>query len=902
MTSPVPTSRCVNTDLTPERFRQLEPLLDAALDLPPGARPAFIERSCAGDDELRRTLLHLIQLDDDTAPHPDLPSADLLSPLIEDLGAARGRTPRPDRAGPFRLVREIGRGGMGAVFLGERDDGQFEQRVAVKLVPSSASDLLIARFMEERRILAGLEHPGIARLVDGGIAADGTPWFAMEYVEGEPIDRWCDAHSCSLDQRLELLAGACDAVQYAHQHFVVHRDLKPSNMLVTAGGQLKLLDFGVAKLLVPGQSPDEADTTRSLLHAMTPEYAAPEQVQGRPVSAATDVYAFGVILYLLLTGQRPYDLRGRPPGEMERIICNFDPPAPSTSAGTDRLRRALAGDLDAIVLRALGKEPAARYASAQELALDIRRHLAAHPVQARRQTAAYRARRFVKRHRLETVAGAVVALSLVGGVVVSLSQAHRARAERDRAETASREAAATSAFLFQLFETTDTANVRGDTLTAGELVRRAEARVALLHDQPNQQARLLEVTGRVFQSLGQFEPARISLERAVALRQRAAGSIPDPAAAASQLAADLIRLSQLHISLSQFPAADSAARAALAIQQRDLEPDDPAIASTLHQLASVAIFRDQLADAESLHRRALAIRERSLGPVDSLTGDSHALLGAVLRREGRLDEAEAEFRQALATAERVFGPDRVEVTGPVQLLADLYDHDEGRDADAEPLYRRELAIREQALGEAHPLTAYAEYDLAEFLARRGDSSEAVSLARRFLATIRRTHGPRHPVTATALAQAADVLHRAGDFEESEHLFRASLALNRELRGRDNANVAGVEVSFARLLVDRRDFSAARAMIDDAVRIDLKVFGPDHPATARAQAVGGLLLLRERRYAAADSVLGDVLRRLELKEGRRHRDIREMHGWLAEAEEARGLHAEARRDRAIAAGQ
>src|SRR5574337_2041099 len=860
------------TELSPERFRQLEPLLDAALDLPPDARPAFIQRACAGDDELRRTLLDLIRLDDDSALDPDLPSAGLLTPLIEALGAARSRARHPDRVGPFRLVREIGRGGRGAGFLGER------------------------------RILAGLQHPGIARLVDGGVAGDGTPWFAMEYVEGEPIDRWCDAHSRSVAERLELLARACDAVQYAHQHFVVHRDLKPSNMLVTAEGQLKLLDFGVAKLLAPGRGADEPDITRSLLQAMTPEYAAPEQVRLLPVSAATDVYALGVILYALLTGRRPYDVRGRSPGELERIICEFDPPPPSASVGSERLRRVLAGDLDAIVMKALSKEAAERYPSAQELALDIRRYLAGHPVRARRQTASYRARRFVKRHRLETVAGAVVALSLAGGVAVSLSQARRAETERNRAEAASRESAATSAFLFQLFDPADTANERSDTLTAGELVRRAEARVALLRDQPREQARLLEVTGRIYQSLGLFGPARSALERAVALRQSAAANAPDPTVAASVLAADQVRLSRLYISLSRFAAADSTARAALAIQQRSLGPDDPAIASTLHQLASVAIYRDRLAEADSLHRQALAIRERSLGPDDSLTGDSHALLGAVLRREGRLEEAEAEFRQALAIAERIFGPDRVEVSMPLQLLADLYDNDEGRDADAEPLYRRELAIREKALGEADPLTAFAEYDLADFLARRGDSSEAVALARRFLATIQRTHGPRHPTTATALAQAADVLHRAGAFEESERLFDASLALNRELRGREDANVAGVEVSFTRLLMDRREFSAARAMIGEAIRLMRKAFGPDHPATARAQAVGGLLLLRERRYAAADSVIGDALRRLELKEGRRHREIREMHGWLAEAEAARGLDADAARDRAIAVGQ
>jgi serine/threonine-protein kinase len=342
-----------------DRFRRVDSIFDAAVDIPAGERTAFIDRECGDDEALRAEVHELVRAYHQSDSVLESPAARLAAPLLESAAAASG--PVPERIGPFRIVREIGRGGMGRVFLGERADGQFEQRVAIKLIQHGAPGVL-RRFVEERRILARLEHPNIARLVDGGITESGLPYFAMELVEGEPIDRYCESRALTLEQKLPLFAAVCDAVAYAHHHLVIHRDLKPSNILVTTDGKVKLLDFGIAKLL-GAPRPDE-DVTETRFSAMTPEFAAPEQIRGEPVSTATDVYSLGVLLHLLLTGERLYDVRGKSPAEIERIVCEEAPPKASSRARPE-LRRALRGDLDLIVMTALQKEPERRYLRAR---------------------------------------------------------------------------------------------------------------------------------------------------------------------------------------------------------------------------------------------------------------------------------------------------------------------------------------------------------------------------------------------------------------------------------------------------------------------------------------------------------------------------------------------------------
>jgi serine/threonine-protein kinase len=432
-------------------------------------------------------LLHAHQL---SAGVLDMPALQFATPLLEPDSVLRGVTDfMPEQVGNFRVIRVLGRGGMGDVYLAERADGQFEQRVALKLIQRGAAGL-VQRFLDERRILASLEHPGIARLVDGGITPDGQPYFAMELVEGEPIDRYCDARELNIERRLELFRAVCDAVTYAHQHLVVHRDLKPSNILVTDSGQVKLLDFGIAKVL--GASETDDDRTRTGMYVLTPEFAAPEQVRGETISTTTDVYALGVLLYTLLTGVRPYDVRGKSPAEIERIISHTEPPKPSqtftqaqaqaeeraSARGNvpDRLRRQLRGDLDAIVLEALRKEPERRYASAAALQADLERYRTKLPVSARPNGALYRLRKFARRNRTVVAAALVTLIALISATAFSTGQMREARRQRDAALQEVRRQRALSEV--QLVLAGDSRGPDGRLLTLVERIQLAERMLA----------------------------------------------------------------------------------------------------------------------------------------------------------------------------------------------------------------------------------------------------------------------------------------------------------------------------------------------------------------------------------------------------------------------------------------
>jgi tetratricopeptide (TPR) repeat protein len=412
--------------MTPEAWARVKAILGEALDLAPGERAAYLDTACAGDGALRTEVESLLTAGGEEWGFFDSPpEVRLPDPEAPGLPSRVG-----ERVGAYELLSELGRGGMGMVYLARRADDQFQKKVAVKLIrPGMASELALERFRSERQISASLEHPNIARLLDGGTTSNGEPYFVLEYVEGEPLIEYCDRRRLPVDARLGLFGEVCAAVQYAHQNLVVHRDIKPGNVLVTADGVPKLLDFGIAKLLNPDGAPVPAETG-TLFRMLTPDYASPEQIRGERITTASDVYALGVVLYELLAGRKPYHVTGSQPGELVRVVCDRDPEKPSVAGKSRELR----GDLDAIVLKAMRKEPERRYASVGELAADLKRHRTGKPVLARRGTFSYRAGKFARRHRVILTAAAVIAVALAGGVVATLREAHRARAAEARAQ------------------------------------------------------------------------------------------------------------------------------------------------------------------------------------------------------------------------------------------------------------------------------------------------------------------------------------------------------------------------------------------------------------------------------------------------------------------------------------
>ncbi len=410
----------------PEKWPRVKAILDEALGLSPEARAAFLDRACAGDEALRDEVQSLARAAEGDWSFFDSDVAARRLPMFED---AVPPSRVGERIGAYEVLAELGQGGMGVVLLARRADDEFQKKVAIKLVrPGLASDMALQRFRSERQISATLDHPNIARLLDGGTTERGEPYFVMEYVEGETLLDYCRQHGLSLEDRLRLFREVCSAVQYAHQNLVVHRDIKPGNILVTAEGTPKLLDFGIAKLLQAETGGDAPDQTATLLRVLTPEYASPEQVRGRPVTTTSDVYSLGIVLYELLTGEKPYRVETVDPEELVRVVCERDPERPSTrTAG-------LSGDLDAIVMKAMRKEPERRYGSADALSGDVGRYLEGRPVLARKGSASYRAGKFIRRNRIAVAAAALLALVLAGGVFSTLRESRRAREAEARAQ------------------------------------------------------------------------------------------------------------------------------------------------------------------------------------------------------------------------------------------------------------------------------------------------------------------------------------------------------------------------------------------------------------------------------------------------------------------------------------
>jgi len=445
--------------VTPERWQRVKELLALALELDPGKRTPYLDQVFVDDPSLRPDLERLLAAEQragaDFLNNPATPEE-----LIQSI-SPHGEPWIGRRLGPYEIVEEIGTGGMGAVYRALRADGQYKQQVALKIVRADLGSLTAERFRAERQILASLDHPNIARILDGGATADGLPYLVMELIDGVPITDYCDQHKLSINDRLKMFRVVCSAVHYAHQHLIIHRDIKPSNILITAEGIPKLLDFGIAKILDPNLLPENISLTAAGLGMMTPEYASPEQFRGQTITTASDVYSLGLVLYELLAGHRAYRFTSRMPHEIARSVLETDPERPSTAIrrteaaaeeqrhgvqlppklisdlrgdSAEKLQRRLAGDLDNIVLKALRKEPRERYASADQLSEDIRRHLDGLPVLARKNTVAYRCRKYILRHKIGVTASVLIFISLLTGMALTLREARIARANELRAE------------------------------------------------------------------------------------------------------------------------------------------------------------------------------------------------------------------------------------------------------------------------------------------------------------------------------------------------------------------------------------------------------------------------------------------------------------------------------------
>jgi serine/threonine-protein kinase len=677
----------------------------------------------------------------------DRPAAELAAPYLRALDA-EGSAPTDARIGPWRILGEAGRGGMGTVYRAVRDDDQYHQQVALKLVRGwLAFDAHhLRRFRAERQILAALEHPGIARLLDGGVTDDGVPWFAMEYVDGLPIDEHARARGLTIPARLRLFLDACLALEYAHQHLVVHRDVKPANLLVTGTGQVKLLDFGVARML--GSSPDgESAALQTAAGLMTPAFASPEQLRGEPIAVASDVYSLGVVLYLLLTGSLPHRRQGGSPHELVRAVLEDDPPLASTIAPLPD-RRALRGDLDTILEVALRKEPSRRYRSVETLAEDIRRHLDGRPITARAGSRHYRAGRFVQRHRIEVLAAALITAALVGGLLVARSQAASANRQRVVAEREAARARDVATFLARLFRLADPNVALGDTVTMGTVLDSAAVWLEREHiEDPETRAEIALVRGDLYGTLGRSDAHRRMVDTALAIQERLYGredprlgltltTIAEAMRGQGRLrdAESLLRrtvellpdrtgrasrdrdhaLNKLALSLrdqGQLAAADSVLREALAISRRNAADHPLGLHRSLTNLGHVALASGDAPRAEVLHREVLTLRRDYWGPRHPEVANALINVATAVGRQDRFAEAERLFLEGLAMRRELQGAAHTEVGVDLAALAALYHQHGDRDA-ARARYAEAVRIQEVTLRADHPLLRAARESLA----------------------------------------------------------------------------------------------------------------------------------------------------------------------------------------------
>ena len=736
------------SNMPPDRRALIEDIFDEALDISADRRAAWLESRCRDDASLRHEVELLLAAHDQTDSPLDVPAAAHLARLIPD--PMRGR-----HIGPYRVLRELGRGGMGVVYLAERDDGQFRRRVAVKVLRASQdADELHQRFVAERQILASLNHPHIAQLLDGGVSDGQLPYLVIEHVDGRAITDYCDRERLAVRARLKLFREVCAAVQHAHQNLVLHRDLKPGNVLVTGDGHVKLLDFGIAKLLNPSLSGVDQPVTRTAFRLMTPAYASPELVRGDTLTTASDVYALGLLLYELLVGRPAHRLTTDSPREVYDVVCERDPERPSecvvnNALGADaarpaelalargttpeRLRRELRGDLDAIVALALRKEPGRRYGSAELFATDVGRYLDGLPVLAHRGSRWYRYEKFVRRHRGAVSFAAAAAVLLVVGAGVALRLAAVATRERDRGaaalaqtQSALRESQEVSDFLVGLFEASDPTEGTQDSMTAADLLRRGVTRAERLDGEPAAQARMLEALGQVYASRGDLELGASLLQRALVARHRAVGADDAQAATTAVALADVLRRQ------GKYAAADTLAREALRVRRALLGAVHPDVAASLQQISGIAVYLGDLDGAEASQREAVAVM-RQLGGADSATVAVLERLSAILWRRGDNAGAERALREALAVAIQAFPGRHAERSGVMLRLADLLDQRPEGYAEAESLAQAALRDNRAEFGDSHVQTAAAMKLLGSMLGEHGRTAEGAGILRQALA-------------------------------------------------------------------------------------------------------------------------------------------------------------------------
>jgi non-specific serine/threonine protein kinase/serine/threonine-protein kinase len=903
--------------VTSTEWNEIKALFNSVLDKPANERASFLSSATEDNPTLRETVARLVASHDEDDAFLEVAAVATYDDPSTDDPVGGGR------AGSYSLLREIGRGGMGTVHLAVRDDGQFRHKVAVKLVKRGMdTDLILRRFRYERQILADLDHPNIARLLDGGTTTDGRPYFVMEYIEGEPIDVYCAAHNLPVEERLRLFLAVCAAVQYAHQNLIVHRDLKTSNIIVTVSGIPKLLDFGIAKLLGPSREDTATDATLTL-RALTPEYASPEQVRGDPITTASDVYSLGVLLYELLAGQRPYEVTSRRPDDIARAVCETDPVPPSaavTGEHADAVRRALLGDLDNIVLMAMQKDPRRRYASVEQLSDDINSHLVGRPVSARRDTRGYRASKFIRRNRVAAATGAIVFVSLVAGLATTMWQAKVARAERARAERRFGEVRSlATSFLFELHDAI--APLPGSTPARALLVKQALVSLDGLAKEANGDPTLQRDLAAAYEkvgnvqgnsynfNLGDTEGALASYRKSMDIRRRLARDNPTSIELQTELAKGYQGLADMDNTVGELVAAAAGYRSALAIREK-LQARSPA--DQVNRAALADIYNSlgdtqgmdgyanlgDVAGALESYRRSVRLREEILqsNPQEIAykigLGKSLMNLGFLQGTAGDT-AASRNVRHAITILEETLRDDPNDTNRRIELLAGYVRlryvlADAGRSDEAIAVDRLTIAKLDSMLT-ADPSNSMLKRNLGatyNYLGRDLRSAQnaasaikahakSLEIAERLAVADPKSSEHRHDVAISHFL-LAEALSDMPDYAAALNEYHVAADEKEKLRVVEKTNtrhaddLALIYAGMAKVQTATGKFTAASASIDNAIPLAEAAAARSRTSMkARVNLASVYMTAGELHRAMARSVKDASMREHHLREGRAH---------------------------------
>ncbi len=819
------------------RWQRVQKAFHDARELSASQRRTFVEGSSDGDAAFVAQVMTMLDEDVRRDSLLDRGLADVATRLLDE--AREAAMPSGD-FGPYHLVRLIGEGGTAVVYRAERTD--LGSTAAVKLLNHAwLSPARRDRFTSEQRTLAQLNHPGIAHLYDAGALPDGTPWIAMEYVDGVPLTSYTRANALTLEARLAVFREICEAVQHAHGHLIVHRDLKPSNILVTANGRVKLVDFGIAKQLVQDGGADAA--TRTGLQMMTPAYAAPEQIRGEPTGLHTDVYALGVVLYELLAGRLPFDVSGRTPGETESTILTTEPPRPSTLARTDALKaeanRAVWADLDVLCLTAMHREPARRYRTVDALIRDIDHFLAHEPLEARADSAGYRLGKFMRRHRTPLIAGGAAAALIVA---LSTLYAVRIRAARDAALTEAGRAQRIQQFTLSLFEGGSESSEPADSLRAVTLIERGVVDAATLGSEPVVQAELYQTLGSIMQRLGRLDRADSLLQLSLTARRAIAADHPD-------VARSLVALGLLRSDQTRLPEAEQLVREGLALSRRVRPAGHRDIAVAMSALGKVLETRAAYSDAITVMREALALHT-AITPVSADVAAAATQLGNDFFYAGDYANADSMFARSLTVARKLYG-ERHPLVADALINIGAVRFQRGEWKDAERYDRDGLAIIQRVYGDKDPRTAAALTMLSRALVAEQNFDEAFPLAQQALAIRERVFGKVSPQAASTVNELGIMALRAKRYDDADAYFARNADIYRAVYKGPHNLLGTALANRGSVFMARGDNTNAERYYRDALVVFGQTLPDQHLDIGIARIKLGRSLLRQRRFADAE---------------------------------------------------